>query len=120
VSAKFVRPCMPITGKTIPKGERWLHEIKLDGYRFEIVKNGRSVRHYSRGGHVWTERLPGFAEAFLRLPCRSAVLDGELVLPDENGAPNFDGLQTAVRSADEHKLVFFACTGTVGICGRCH
>jgi bifunctional non-homologous end joining protein LigD len=36
------------------------------------------------------------------------VLDGELVLPDENGAPNFDGLQTAVRSAQEHELVFFA------------
>ena len=36
------------------------------------------------------------------------MLDGELVLPDENGAPNFDGLQTAVRSAEEHELVFFA------------
>src|SRR5262249_28308369 len=52
----------------------------------------------------WTKRLPGFAAAFLELPCRSALLDGELVFPDDDGAPNFHGL----RSTDERNLVFFA------------
>jgi bifunctional non-homologous end joining protein LigD len=99
---------MPITRKVVPTGEAWLHELKLDGYRFQIVKNGRQVRLYSRGGHDWTKRLPGFADAFQRLPCRSATLDGELVLPDEDGAPDFDGVRTSVREAQEHELVFFA------------
>ena len=62
------------------------------------------VRLYSRNGKDWTKRLPHFADAFLKLPCRSALLDGELVLPDESGAPNFYG----VRSADDGDLVFFA------------
>src|SRR6476660_4956140 len=99
---------MPITRKVVPKGEAWLHELKLDGYRFQIVKNGRQVRLYSRGGHDCTNRLPGFADTFQRLPCRTATLDGELVLPDEDGAPDFEGLRTSVREAQEHELVFFA------------
>ena len=99
---------MPITRKTVPTGEAWLHELKLDGYRFQIVKNGRRVSLYSRGGHDWTNRLPGFAHALQNLPCRSATLDGELVLPDEEGAPDFDGLRTSVREAQEHELAFFA------------
>ena len=56
----------------------------------------------------WTKRLPGFADAFQRLPCRSVVLDGEFVQPDEDGAPDFDGLLAAVREFEEHELVFFA------------
>ena len=108
MSAKFVRPCIPTAGKVIPKGEGWLHEPKFDGYRFQIVKGTRAVRLYSRNGYDWTKRLPGFADAFQRLPCRSATLDGELVLPDEDGAPDFEGLSTSVREAQEHELVFFA------------
>ena len=66
------------------------------------------MRLYSRNGYDWTKRLPGFADAFQRLPCRSATLDGELVLPDEDGAPDFEGLSTSSAEAQEHELVFFA------------
>jgi bifunctional non-homologous end joining protein LigD len=99
---------MPIIRKTVPTGDAWLHELKLEGYRFQIVKNGRRVSLYSRGGHDWTTRIPGFAHAFQLLPCRSAVVDGELVLPDEDSAPDFEGLRASVREAQEHELVFFA------------
>ena len=104
MSVNFVRPCVPTTAKTIPNGDAWQHEIKLDGYRFQVAKDGRQVRLYSRSGKDWTKRLSNFADAFLKLPCRSALFDGELVLPDESGAPNFYG----VRSADDRDLVFFA------------
>jgi ATP-dependent DNA ligase len=101
---KFVRPCIPIARESVPTGDAWQHEVKLDGYRFQMVKQGRGVRLYSRNGKDWTDRMPGLAAAFLDLPCRSAVLDGELVFPDQHGVPNFDG----IRSADERNLVFFA------------
>jgi hypothetical protein len=39
VPPTFVRPCIPTTAKTIPHGDAWLHEPKLDGYRFQIVKD---------------------------------------------------------------------------------
>jgi bifunctional non-homologous end joining protein LigD len=89
LSAKFVRPCIPTTAKAIPQGDAWLHEPKLDGYRFQIVKDGRQVRLYSRSGYEWTRRLPTLAETLRALPCHSAVLDGELCLPGPGGAPDF-------------------------------
>ena len=108
VPPKFVPPCAPVLARTIPRGLGWLHEPKLDGYRFQVVKTSREVRLYSRVGTEWTKRLPGFADAIRRLPCRSAILDGELVLPDESGIPDFEGLQGAARACTEHMLVFFA------------
>jgi bifunctional non-homologous end joining protein LigD len=55
------------------------------------------VRLYSRGGYDWTKRLARLAEALQAIPCRSAVIDGELVLPDKRGAPDFTGLAAALR-----------------------
>ena len=55
MSAKFIRPCIPTNAKAIPSGDAWLHEPKLDGYRFQIVKDGRQVKLYSRNGHEWTK-----------------------------------------------------------------
>ena len=93
-----VRPSMhPYRRQGHPQRRGWLHEPKLDGYRFQIVKGTRAVRLYSRNGYDWTKRLPGFADAFQGLPCRSATLDGKLVLPDEDGAPDFEGLSASVR-----------------------
>jgi ATP-dependent DNA ligase len=78
VSAKFVRPCIPTTAKAIPRGDAWLHEPKLDGYRFQIVKDGRAVRLYSPSGYDWTKRLASLAVALAGIRCESAVIDGEL------------------------------------------
>ena len=103
---KFIRPCIPTTAKAIPQADGWLHKPKLDGYRFQIVKDGRQVTLYSRSGYDWTKRLPLLAEALRALPCHSAVLDGELCLPGPGGAPDFRGLQGALRSRGDELAVF--------------
>jgi bifunctional non-homologous end joining protein LigD len=90
-SPKFIKPCKPTAAKIPPKGDGWLHEPKLDGYRLQVVKDGRQVRLYSRGGHDWTKRLARLAESLKAIPCRSAVIDGELVLPDKRGTPHRSG-----------------------------
>jgi bifunctional non-homologous end joining protein LigD len=104
----FIRPFSPISARKVPAGDDWVHEPKLDGYRFQIIKEGRQVRLYGRSGSEWTRRLPGLADAFLPLACRSAILDGELVLPAADGAPDFYALHLAVRSASEAELAYFA------------
>ena len=63
---KFIRPCIPTTAKAIPRGDNWLHEPKLDGYRFQVVNDGRQVRLYSRDGYA----LLGEALAGLRCKLR--------------------------------------------------
>ena len=105
---KFIRPCIPTTAKAIPQGDAWLHEPKLDGYRFQIVKDGRQVKLYSRSGYDWTKRLAPLAEALAGIRCQSAVIDGELVFPAAHGTPDFRGLQAAMSSDRQHELAVFA------------
>ena len=106
---KFVRPCIPTTAKAIPQGDAWLHEPKLDGYRLQIVKDGRSLRLYSKGGNDWTKRLVLLADALAAIRCQSAVLDCELVFPTSEGHPDFRALQAAIGDRTRHHdLAVFA------------
>jgi putative SOS response-associated peptidase YedK len=53
----FIRPSRPMPAKKPPVGGAWLHEPKLDGYRLQVIKDGKEVRLYSRNGQEWTKRL---------------------------------------------------------------
>jgi bifunctional non-homologous end joining protein LigD len=107
MALRFIQPCRPIAAKTIPAGDAWQHEPKLDGYRLQVAKDGRAVRLYSRRGADWTKRLPALADALKAIPCRSAILDAELVLPSASGAPDFYGLLAGVGKR-QHELAVFA------------
>jgi bifunctional non-homologous end joining protein LigD len=106
----FIRPLAPSAAVRPPTGDDWLHEPKWDGFRFQIIKDGSQVRFYSRHGAEYTDRLPGMAEAFGKLPTQSAILDGELVLIDPRGAAHFYRLMAQMRtsSPDESQLMFMA------------
>ncbi len=58
--------CLPTTGKAVPSGADWFHEIKYDGYRLRIERDGSSVRLITRGGHDWTPRYPWIVQAALK------------------------------------------------------
>ena len=104
----FIRPLSPSAAVRPPKGDDWLHEPKWDGFRFQVIKDGSLVRFYSRHGAEYTDRLPGVAEAFGKLPTQSAILDGELVLIDPRGAAHFYRLMAQMRTSepDESQLMF--------------
>ena len=106
---RFIPPCSPIRAPKPPAGEVWSHELKLDGYRLQIIKDGHQVRLYSRRGYDWTRRLAGLAQALEGIPERSAVIDAELVsLEAVTGRPDFAGLQSAIRSGRHDELAVFA------------
>ena len=106
---KFIRPCIPATAKAIPRGDGWLHEPKLDGYRFQIVKDGAALRLHSKNGYEWTKRLSLLAEALASIRCKSAVIDAELVFPTSEGHPDFRALQAAIGDRTRHhQLAVFA------------
>ncbi len=103
--ARFIEPmeCLPVT--TVPEGEQWTYELKLDGYRLEAVKSKGRVTLYSRRGTDMTRRFDYIADALEDLPDET-VIDGELVALDEQGRPNFNLLQN-FRSAASH-ITFYA------------
>lgn len=63
-----------------PTGDSWLHEIKIDGWRCQLVKEGRRIHFFSRRGNDLHRRLSSFADAFQGLRAKSATIDGELTV----------------------------------------
>lgn len=91
-----------------PTGE-WDYELKLDGYRLLVRVDGKDVRCFTRNGNDWTSRMPRVAEAVRALKLEPCWLDGELVVLNKKGVPDFQLLQNAFEhhtTADMRYLVF--------------
>lgn len=91
-----------------PESDDWLYELKFDGYRLLVRIDGDDVKLYTRNGHDWTSKLPHIAQAFGKLPAKCAWVDGEAVVLDDNGVPNFQALQNAFDSDRTGNIVFYA------------
>ena len=98
-------PCIPTRGTKVPAGPDWLHEIKYDGYRLIVQRDGKRVRLFTRNGHDWSGRYPLITEAALRNKSSSFVVDGEAVLLGVDGVSDFDGLHS--RKYDD-EVQFYA------------
>ena len=88
----FIPIASPKLRSAPPTGPDWLHEVKFDGFRVQLHKCGRDVRVYSRNGKDFTDRYLLIPAAVLRLPVRSAAIDGELVACDGDDKPDFYAL----------------------------
>ena len=94
---KTFAPQLAESARQAPEGEGWLHEVKLDGYRLICRIEDGTARLLTRNGHDWTKRMPAVARAAARMPVTSAILDGEVVVLDSDGLPDFGALQNAFR-----------------------
>ena len=84
-----------------------MYELKLDGYRALVIKNGADVQLRSRNDKDLTRAYPEIHNAGTRLAAESAVVDGEVVAVDASGHPSFQALQH--RSAHPgYTVVFYA------------
>jgi bifunctional non-homologous end joining protein LigD len=83
-----------------PAGPDWVHEIKHDGYRLIVRRDGPAVRLFTRRGYDWTDRYPAIANAAAKLKARSFTLDGEAVVCGAYGVALFDALHRRGRVSD--------------------
>src|SRR5215510_2419729 len=77
----------------LPEGGDWTYEVKFDGYRALLLKDGEKLQIRSRNDKDMTRTYPSVAGAGRLLPARQAVVDGEIVAVDANGRPSFQALQ---------------------------
>jgi bifunctional non-homologous end joining protein LigD len=91
--AGFVVPAQPVEREKPPTGAEWIHEIKHDGYRMIVRKEGENVRLYSRKAIDWSGRLPAIARGAALLKAKSVTIDGEAVVVGPDGLTDFEALR---------------------------
>jgi ATP dependent DNA ligase domain len=96
----FIIPAQPALRDRPPKGGGWIHEVKHDGYRVQLHKSGRSAVIYSKNGREFSNRFPGILHALLGLPCKSAIIDAEVVALKEDGSTDFRALHSGNYTQD--------------------
>src|SRR5579859_5270494 len=102
------RPQLATPAEVAPKGKGWIHEIKYDGYRTLAFFVGGKARLITRNGHDWTNRYTALAKAFAKLPCKNAIIDGEVVVQDPRGITSINLLEHALSQGDSHAMTYFA------------
>lgn len=102
----LLKPELATLVEKAPSGE-WSYEIKFDGYRILARIDHDEVKLFTRNGHDWTHKLPRQAEALAALGLESAWLDGEMVVADEQGVPDFQALQNAFDSGRSGNIVYY-------------
>ena len=88
-------------------GERWVHEIKFDGYRVQTHLANAEVKIFSRRGHDWTTRFRKVADDAWHIEAGSAIIDGEVVVPSADGTTDFSVLQNELKGRST-KIVLVA------------
>jgi bifunctional non-homologous end joining protein LigD len=63
----YIPPCIPTRAAKPPAGPDWVHEIKHDGYRLQVRREGDAVRLFTRRGYDWSTRYPAIAVTAARL-----------------------------------------------------
>ncbi|CAD1786000.1 DNA ligase D [Xanthomonas euroxanthea] len=112
-----LRAQLTLLREQAPDGERWLHEIKWDGYRLLADLVDGEVQLRSRNDQAWTQRFPEVVRAVQALPVRDARLDGELVVLDAKGRTDFSALQRALDGSAVQPLryIVFDLLGVAGV-----
>jgi bifunctional non-homologous end joining protein LigD len=87
--------------------EEWVFEVKFDGYRMLArIENGE-VRLITRNNNDWTEKLRPLQEELERMGLPDGWYDGEIVVHDANGRPNFGMLQLAFDGTQGAQIMYF-------------
>jgi bifunctional non-homologous end joining protein LigD len=104
----FVEPTLATLVSSAPSGERWLHEIKFDGYRLQARVEAGRVKLLTRSGLDWTKNFgKAVISALADIPVGTALIDGELVVETSAGASDFSALQADLSEGRSDRFRFY-------------
>jgi len=103
----FIEPALATSIDKVPSGERWLHEIKFDGYRVQVHLRDAAITVFTRRGNDWTKRFKKIADEAWHINAGSAIIDGEVVAPSVDGTTDFSVLQNELKGRST-KIVLVA------------
>jgi ATP-dependent DNA ligase len=88
----------------------WVHEIKHDGYRLMVRRDGLRIRCFTRNGHDWADRFPSIVGAALDIKANSFLIDGEAIILGDDGTYEFNALRNRGSGGE---VIFVAFDGNV-------
>jgi bifunctional non-homologous end joining protein LigD len=103
----FVEPALASSVDKVPSGERWIHEIKFDGYRVQVHLRDAAVKIFTRRGNDRSHRFRKIAADAWHVNAGSAIIDGEVVVPAADGSTDFSVLQNELKGRST-KIVLVA------------
>jgi bifunctional non-homologous end joining protein LigD len=103
----FIAPALATSIGKVPNGERWVHEIKFDGYRVHVHLRDAAVKVFTWRGNDWTNRFRKIAADAWHINAGSAIIDGEVVVPAVDGTTDFSLLQNELKGRSK-KIVMVA------------
>ena len=105
---EFLPPTLATLAAAPPAGERWLHEIKFDGYRLQARIEAGRVKLLTRSGLDWTKKFgKAVVSALAALPAGTALIDGEIVVETGAGASDFSALQADLSAGRDDRFTFY-------------
>jgi bifunctional non-homologous end joining protein LigD len=104
---EYVEPLLATEGSP-PKGDRWVHEIKYDGYRFQLYFRNGMPRFLTRRGNDWTDKVQTVVAATVHINSHNSIIDGEMVIPTANGGTDFGELKRELSLGNSAQLAFYA------------
>jgi bifunctional non-homologous end joining protein LigD len=87
--------------------EEWIWEAKYDGYRLLARVEGISIKLFTRRGHNWTSELECLRRAIARLCLPPGWYDGEIVVLDDRGLPDFGQLQQSIDARKSERITYY-------------
>jgi bifunctional non-homologous end joining protein LigD len=103
----FIEPALASSIDKVPSGARWIHEIKFDGYRVQVHLANASASVFTRRGYDWTRRFKKIAWDAWHINAGSVIIDGEVVVPAEDGTSDFSVLQNELKGTS-NRIVLVA------------
>ncbi len=88
------------------QADDWIFELKFDGYRLLARVDKGKARLFTRAGNDWTAKMPALAKAVAAMPIKSGWLDGEILMLDAEGVPDFQALQNAFDGSATARIVY--------------
>ena len=98
--------CLPTRATIVPAAPEWLHEVKYDGYRLRLEREGARVRPIAKGSYDWTKRFPWIVEAALKNWQTRFVIDGEAVILGIDGRSDFNALHSNKQNGEVQLCAF--------------
>ena len=85
----------------------WIFEIKFDGYRLLARVEGKQVKLFTRNQNDWTHKLRNLEKGIVAMKLPDGWYDGEIVVHDDGGKPDFGLLQLAFDGSNTADIVYF-------------